>query len=445
MYKIVVLFIILVGISSTLSACGRPDRSATPEAAPFLGDSDGLPLELSSEDYQRLNATAAERAYSPVNPGAITEAESQLQEILEVGKRNLDLLAHLDRKSGRGDGENPSYRERARRLGRGIPIAAPKEYGPALILARYQQWRRSMPQAWLALLDGQAEFPDLPPADAGALARLGKDLDLLYQDASRWLFMSKRLPALRHKRKLDVRGYYFLSLEKNVLARLETFAAQPASEREKLAEWLSGICGNALNTTFESCRTELLEAMQKKTLRAYYERYFPAARTVYERYFALEPAPSHWMDWVREPDEEALYVKFADPKATVWREFLAANIEAEWRAKGFQLKLDFIYPPGRHAWRWPQLRFEPGSVAYVSEGRVITLDTNISPDDPNNSWTIRHEFGHVLGFRDCYVEFYDEPRGVIMNYEIDTKNLMCSQGGTFLPIHYQRLKEAYGN
>ncbi len=57
-------------------------------------------------------------------------------------------------------------------------------------------------------------------------------------------------------------------------------------------------------------------------------------------------------------------------------------------------------------------------------------------------WTIRHEFGHVLGFPDCYIEFYEQASGEIINYQIDTSNLMCSRMGHIQEKHFAELKRS---
>lgn len=41
--------------------------------------------------------------------------------------------------------------------------------------------------------------------------------------------------------------------------------------------------------------------------------------------------------------------------------------------------------------------------------------------------TLSHEFGHVLGFKDCYLEFYDDHNHEMVYYELDKTNLMCSK------------------
>jgi len=53
--------------------------------------------------------------------------------------------------------------------------------------------------------------------------------------------------------------------------------------------------------------------------------------------------------------------------------------------------------------------------------------------------TIAHEFGHSLGFRDCYIEYFDLKRDEIVYYELerDKGNLMCSlEYGTNIPKKY---------
>lgn len=53
--------------------------------------------------------------------------------------------------------------------------------------------------------------------------------------------------------------------------------------------------------------------------------------------------------------------------------------------------------------------------------------------------TIAHEFGHTLGFRDCYIEYYDTKSSEVIYYELerDKGNLMCSlEFGTKIPEKY---------
>jgi hypothetical protein len=74
---------------------------------------------------------------------------------------------------------------------------------------------------------------------------------------------------------------------------------------------------------------------------------------------------------------------------------------------------------------------------------TITMDSTSSMDEWDVQWTIRHEFGHSLGLPDCYVEFYDDNEQAMVNYQLDTTNLMCSRRGELQQIHVDELKKAY--
>jgi hypothetical protein len=76
-------------------------------------------------------------------------------------------------------------------------------------------------------------------------------------------------------------------------------------------------------------------------------------------------------------------------------------------------------------------------------GSEITMDAIRPLNDYSNRWTIRHEYGHTLGFPDCYVEFYDIDREMIVNYQLDLDNLMCSRRGHLQEKQFEELKENY--
>ena len=57
--------------------------------------------------------------------------------------------------------------------------------------------------------------------------------------------------------------------------------------------------------------------------------------------------------------------------------------------------------------------------------------------------TIRHEYGHVLGFPDCYLEFYDTNLNQMVQYQLDITNLMCSRRVHLQQSHYDEMKRVY--
>src|SRR5439155_5532825 len=89
--------------------------------------------------------------------------------------------------------------------------------------------------------------------------------------------------------------------------------------------------------------------------------------------------------------------------------------------------------------------WEAGATPHVESapGSTITMDENSLLSEYDVQWTIRHEYGHVLGFPDCYHEFYDVEEEVFVSYQLDVTNLMCSRRGKLKETHYNELKKAY--
>lgn len=71
------------------------------------------------------------------------------------------------------------------------------------------------------------------------------------------------------------------------------------------------------------------------------------------------------------------------------------------------------------------------------------MDSNTDIQEYGVRWTIRHEFGHILRLPDCYTEFYDTKEQVMVNYQLDTTDLMCSRAGLMNERIYQELKKHY--
>ena len=174
-----------------------------------------------------------------------------------------------------------------------------------------------------------------------------------------------------------------------------------------------------------------------KKLSALYDRYLASSQRIWNSYFTLSNARTD----VKWKKLELMEVPFVKPNKSAIENFLRVEIQDEWRWKGWQLQLDF----GNGGQETAHIEFEEGTTPHVNKlgGSTITMDANAPLTEYAVRWTIRHEFGHVLGFPDCYVEFYEPENGRMVNYQIDTSNLMCSRRGHLKQIHYDALKEAY--
>jgi hypothetical protein len=68
---------------------------------------------------------------------------------------------------------------------------------------------------------------------------------------------------------------------------------------------------------------------------------------------------------------------------------------------------------------------------------LIYLNSSLPADQAASVFA--HEFGHVLGFPDCYIEFFDRSKKELVYYEIAEKNMniMCSMKyGVAVPDDY---------
>jgi hypothetical protein len=134
-------------------------------------------------------------------------------------------------------------------------------------------------------------------------------------------------------------------------------------------------------------------------------------------------------------------VIFADPKDSKIASFLKDNIEDEFSFADWSLKMEFV----DLARGVSRLEFKSGVTPHVNKlgGNIITMDKASSIDEYDIKWTIRHEYGHILGLPDCYFEFYDSKNQMGVSYQIDTSDLMCSRAGDFNERLYLELKKAY--
>lgn len=86
------------------------------------------------------------------------------------------------------------------------------------------------------------------------------------------------------------------------------------------------------------------------------------------------------------------------------------------------------------------------SISYAIPGKSkIFIEKPLLVDiTQESSLVLAHELGHILGFPDCYFEFYDKNNTQdIIYYTLDPRNLMCSLGGKILERYRKLLIDKY--
>ena len=414
---------LLFSVPITLLAFMANLAAATPSQH---GDSlPHLDLELTSEEYRQL-----------LKDLVTAESDDPLAAIIATGKRNLDWIAFINARRP----EDRKLQLSNPALQSGIPIDSPSMSNRTIITTRWEEVKVAMPDGVKSVLIDNGSFTEDPPMGDEDFIVLLRKVDRSYQHASRWLLQEPYLQAYAERATSDVRGFYNLRKEPNLAHKLRNWSTLTDDTRTQLKTWLIGQCLNS-DATRDECEQQFDSALQTDGhVHAFFELHQAAAKEHWDSFFTI-PAYRTDVEWTpSEPN--TMTVPFQTPERPEVLAWLRDNIEDEWKLSNWKLSLDFQNSTSPNM---THVLFVPGATPHVNRlaGSIITMDANRDINEYSSKWTIRHEYGHVLGFPDCYLEFYDEPAGVMVNYQLDIENLMCSRKGHLQNTHFQELKRAY--
>ena len=356
----------------------------------------------------------------------------QIELAIHLGTRNLEWLHVLN--AHRPQDQSLRFSDPKHRVG--FPITAPKKYGPASIEKDYKDLATNLPIEILTVCQSSSDYPISKTLSDEDYLLWARKVNTLYQTAVRWKSMQPWIAELTDRKREDVRGYYFLREDKDLEKKLTNFYHLDVAEQLKISVGLIGLCINSEGID-GGCEQHVNQAGTANKLLEFYQRYEPPSQTLYENFFhiAMKRPDVQWS--VQNP--ELMSVPFRTHDEIRIQKFLSVNIEDEWKWNEWHLRLNFQPDANAH------VEFQAGALPHVDgiAGNTITMDGNVSLDEPEVQWIIRHEFGHVLGFPDCYVEYYEPKENLMISYQLDTTNLMCSRAGNMVERMYQELKSAY--
>lgn len=382
-----------------------------------------LDLEASSEELAQL-LEQQKKIFS-------SESEQALRKVLRAGQRNLEWLKFIN-----------SHRQVPIELyekggSNGYPIEKPVRYSKRSILAKFSHTKSALPKVMASVIFENADFTKEPPLPIATYRQHARALDLSYQNAARWLLMEPYLDWLTHERRRDVRGYYHLSQIEDLKNHLDQYENHTPDVKENIKEWLITLCYNDRLETWKSCSQEF-EA-SKTDLYGMSQKYWETAELNYLSFFHIPEGVKNSATHLKGRD---LVSTFVLPTSLKVKSFLKKNIEEEWQDQGLKLFVEFNESP-----LIPRVLVEwiPNVTPHVKGlgSNHVVMDANSSLDDWDVRWTIRHEFGHVLGFPDCYLEFYEPETKEIISYQIDVDDLMCSRRGVYQPRMTEELLRVY--
>jgi hypothetical protein len=425
-----------LGVASifvVLSACGQTKTSAP-----------HLPLDLSSAEYrERLLSLSSESALfdeGRIEALALGISEDELQGVrdaLAMGERSLKWIDHMN--SFRDEASKLRLTTRAGGL-RGIPIEAPSRYSPAIISTRLTENLALLDATTRSVLVDGKDFTQNPGIPDEAFVVIAKKIDGAYQTAARWQLISPWLSYYEEASRRDVRGYHSLSRDPETTNKLASFDSLEKSAQDSIAAALVTLCRNS-GQSLSSCNGAVEGARLNRSLVGLYERFLPQGRRNWDSFFDIGNARGD-IRWNAQ-EEHSAHLPFRRHAEDRFTDFVKSNVEDEFSWKGFRLILDLQAADAPAS--LPHVIFEPGATPHVNGlgGNQIVMDANAPLTEWDVQWTIRHEFGHVLGLPDCYVEFFDPAAREMVNYQLDVTDLMCSRAGRMNERIYDELRQAY--
>ncbi len=390
-----------------------------------------LDPDMTGREFRALLSKARVQSLT-VEPDA---EDLAIAKFLAIGKRNLDWIDLINQ--NRKSDQQVSLSSEATQ--NGSPVWTPRIYNFEICKQKWEIVESLLPQVLKDVVFGTGELPtSLPVSDRMAIEWLAQ-VDSAYQLMARYKLYKPYLFEMAEGAKNDVRGYLILSGTEKVNDVLNDYEKQTPAAQDRYRKALVMVCMNAQLERFD-CQQKFSDALAAKQLVQMKDTYLANGKEVYDAFFNI-PKSRTDTTWTAE-NPNVLSIPFTNPKNAVIQDFLTVNIQEEWKWKGWQLILNFVdteSPTTTH------MVFQAGVVPHVDDiaGSTITMDANAPLSEYDVRWTIRHEFGHVLGFPDCYHEFYDEELAAMVSYQLDVTNLMCSRRGKLQQRHFDELKRVY--
>lgn len=407
-------FIFLLILTLVLPGCGKKKE--------IKKEHPHLPLKMTSLEYQQ-------KLQELTNEGV--ELAPEIAQALVYGDRMMLWLQNvnnaINRKKAEGIlGDSAGAIHLSAELNSTtdasgkefMAIDNPFIYSPQLIKQALAKVDAVMPEQIKKILQNSGTVPEELLVSRDEFFMYASYINSIYQLAARIRLLSPYKDYLKLRSKQDVRGYHYLITSELNEEKIKKFKAMTADQKDKVRDALIGLCLNQ-GQERETCKKVIGLYESRDDLSFLYSIYLPFGKANWDSFFKIpkegERKDLKWEGNVLKAPFNQTSIRFQD--------YLETNIEAGFKWKDFQIEINFgDFSEG------PKLVFQKGAVPNVNKlgGNIITMDENESIEELSSQSTIRHEFGHVLGFPDCYIEFYDEQENAYVTYSLDTKDLMCN-------------------
>lgn len=384
-----------------------------------------IPLDLTFEETRALQARLPDSQIKNINNNSIKAA-------IKGGER---LSQWIDLINAQRTDEN-AIRLTSKATQRGIPVESPSKYGPSTIEKKLNDLINDMPSSMTQIIYRDDVMTETISVEDAQFIEWGRKVSRLYQSAVRWETFKPWRRQMAERRFRDIRGFYHLRKIENLDQLLSDFSQQTQDMKNELRSHLEMICLNSTRNE-KTCSAEFQLAEGRNQIKEFKDRFWRNSQRIWDSFFKISN-PRRDVTWT---NPQLMEVKFKDPKNTKIATWLKENVEDEfqWAPENWQLQMNFV----ERGFGLSHLEFKKNTTPHVSGGNKIVMDANTPLEEYNVRWTIRHEYGHILRLPDCYHEFFLPEENLMMSYQLDITDLMCSRVGEMNDRIFQELKKVY--
>ena len=288
------------------------------------------------------------------------------------------------------------------------------------------QWIKAVGEGnWFRFLaNDKSDFQFQEEVNTDQITDVLKKLNQVIDLSSRWNYLQCNLAELSQREKKDIRAYlrYKDFQEKSCSGHCDE---SELLKNKNAQEELIHLC-QAINSEY-ICQLEYEQRKKSKSLTEFESFYLQKNNEIYNNFFKIDVLNK----WNCQKNGEKTIIEvpyYVDEifKVKISRSIdeFEAFVEQKWSSDYIQLKLILTELPTKDV---VKINWVDSSVSFVnySQPKVINMSKQLTYK--RLMLVFAHEIGHVLGFPDCYLEFYDQDKKEAIYYDLDfdSDNLMC--------------------